>query len=54
MQIDPINESNKKDLSKPYKKANDSFICKDGFCTLPNQDQNHLNISENINLFDPI
>ena len=30
----------------------ENIICKDGFCTLPNQNQNI--IKKNVNLFEPI
>ena len=32
----------------------ENIICKDGFCTLPNQNQNQNIIKNNVNLFDPI
>ena len=34
--------------------ANENIICKDGFCSLPNQEEIQKKESNNINLFDPI
>ena len=34
--------------------AKEKMICKDGFCSLPNQDEIPKQDSKEINLFDPI
>ena len=34
--------------------AKEKMICKDGFCSLPNQDEIPKNASNDMNLFDPI
>ena len=34
--------------------ANENIICKDGFCSLPNQKEITKQNKNNINLFDPI
>ena len=34
--------------------AKEKMICKDGFCSLPNQDEILKQDSNNMNLFDPI
>ena len=34
--------------------AKEKMICKDGFCSLPNQDEIPKHGSNNMNLFDPI
>ena len=34
--------------------AKEKIICKDGFCSLPNQDDIPKHDSKNMNLFDPI
>ena len=48
--------SNSKDDAFPQslKIEKENIICKDGFCTLPNQNQNQNIIKNNGNLFDPI
>ena len=51
----PIESSNNlKDDAFPQslKIEKENIICKDGFCTLPNQNQKI--IKNNVNLFDPI
>ena len=52
MQIESSNNSKEKDFSQSLKIEKENIICKDGFCTLPNQNQNI--IKNNVNLFDPI
>ena len=34
--------------------AKEKMICKDGFCSLPNQDEIPKKASNDMNLFDPI
>ena len=34
--------------------SKENVICKDGFCTLPNQDEIPKQDSNDMNLFDPI
>ena len=34
--------------------AREKLICKDGFCSLPNQDEISKQDSNDMNLFDPI
>ena len=54
MNIESSNNSKDKGYSQSLKIGKENIICKDGFCTLPNQN-NNPNISKNkINLFDPI
>ena len=55
----PIESSdNSKDDAFPQslKIEKENIICKDGFCSLPNQTQNQTQniIKKNVNLFDPI
>ena len=54
MQVDSSNNSKEKNFSQSLKIENENIICKDGFCTLPNQNQNQPIIKNNVNLFDPI
>ena len=56
MQIESSNNSKDDNFSQSLKIEKENIICKDGFCTLPKQNQNqNPNISKNnINLFDPI
>ena len=54
MNIESSNNSKEKNFSNSVKVEKSNIICKDGFCTLPNQNEN-LNINKNnMNLFDPI
>ena len=48
------NNKNNNIFSETTSIAKDKMICKDGFCSLPNQDDNPKKDSNNINLFDPI
>ena len=52
MQIESSNNSKDDSFAKSMKIEKENIICKDGFCTLPNQNQNI--IKNNGNLFDPI
>ena len=48
------NNNNKNIFSKTNSIANEKMICKDGFCSLPNQDEIPKQNSNDMNLFDPI
>ena len=54
MQIESSKSSKEKDFSKSLKIGKKNIICKDGFCTLPTQNENTNIIENNVNLFDPI
>ena len=47
--------NNKKNIfSETSNIAKEKMICKDGFCSLPNQDEISKQDSHDMNLFDPI
>ena len=48
------NNNNKEIFSKTNSIANEKMLCKDGFCSLPNQDEIPKQDSNDMNLFDPI
>ena len=48
------NNNNKNIFSQNSSIAKEKMICKDGFCSLPNQDEIPKQDSKNMNLFDPI
>ena len=48
------NNNNKNIFSKNTSIAKEKMICKDGFCSLPNQDERSKQDSNDMNLFDPI
>ena len=48
------NNDNKNTFSETTSLSKEKMICKDGFCSLPNQDEITKQDSNNINLFDPI
>ena len=48
------NNNNDNILSENTNIAKQKIICKDGFCSLPNQDEIPKQDSNDINLFDPI
>ena len=49
------NINNKKNMfSQNSSISKEKMICKDGFCSLPNQDEVPKQDSNNMNLFDPI
>ena len=52
MQIESSNKSKDDAFTQSLKIEKENIICKDGFCTLPNQNQNK--IKNDLNLFDPI
>ena len=41
-------------FSESIKKEPKNIICKDGFCFIPNSEENQTPINENINIFDPL
>jgi len=48
------NNNNKNLFSKTNSIAKEKMICKDGFCSLPIQDEIPKQDSNDMNLFDPI
>ena len=48
------NKNNKNIFSKTNGIAKEKMICKDGFCSLPNKNENPKQDSNDINLFDPV
>jgi len=50
----PSNNQNKTLSSETTNITKENVICKDGFCTLPNQKKISKQDTNNINLFDPI
>ena len=54
MEIESSSNSKEKIFSKSLKIEKENVICKDGFCTLPNQNEKPSLIENNLNLFDPI
>ena len=48
------NKNNKNTFPETTIIAKEKIICKDGFCSLPNQDEIPKQDSNDINLFDPI
>ena len=49
-----FSNTNKKTFSESATIAKEKMTCKDGFCTLPNQEEMQEQNSNNMNLFDPI
>ena len=47
-------KNNKNIFSEATSIANEKMICKDGFCSLPNQDDIPKPNSNDMNLFDPV
>ena len=55
MKIQNSSESTKKQFSKAIKIETKNVMCKDGFCVIPNQDDNpSIKSIGNENLFEPI
>ena len=54
MQIESSNNSKDNDFSQSLKIEKENIICKDGFCTLPIQNENSCITKNKDNLFDPI
>ena len=48
------NDNNKNIFSDTTSISKQKMICKDGFCSLPNQDEIPKQDSNDVNLFDPI
>ena len=48
------NKHNDNTFSETTNIAKEKMICKDGFCSLPNQDEILKQDSNDMNLFDPI
>ena len=48
------NNNNKNIILKTNMIEKEKMICKDGFCSLPNQDEIPKQDSNDMNLFDPI
>ena len=48
------NKNNKNTYSETKSIAKEKMVCKDGFCSLPNQDEIPKQDSKDMNLFDPI
>ena len=48
------NNDNKNTIRETTTFSKEKMICKDGFCSLPNQDEISKQDSKKINLFDPI
>ena len=48
------NVHNKNSFSETTKITKEKLICKDGFCSLPNQKEISKKETNDINLFDPI
>ena len=48
------NNNNKNTLSETTSIPKEKMICKDGFCSLPNQDELPKQAPNEINLFEPI
>tara|TARA_B100001287_G_C22297340_1_gene351155 strand:+ start:361 stop:522 length:162 start_codon:yes stop_codon:yes gene_type:complete len=41
-------------LSESINKENKNITCEDGYCFIPNLEENKTGSNENINIFDPI
>ena len=48
------NNNDKNIFSETASISKEKMICKDGFCSLPNQDEILKEDTNNMNLFDPI
>ena len=48
------NNHNKNTFSESINITKEKMICKDGFCSLPNQEKISKENTNDINLFDPI
>ena len=49
-----LNNNNKNIFSETSSIAKEKMICKDGFCSLPNQKEFSKHETNDMNLFDPI
>ena len=41
-------------ISDSIKKEDNNMTCKDGYCFIPNPEENKTISNENINIFDPL
>ena len=48
------NKHNKNKFAEFSNIAKEKMICKDGFCSFPNQKENRKQDKNDLNLFDPI
>ena len=51
---EPSNNHNKNKFSETKNITKEKMICKDGFCSLPNQKEISKQDTNDMNLFDPI
>jgi len=55
MKIESSKEANQNNFSKKLKIEKNSLVCKDGFCVIPNPDDNsNIKSQGKRNFFDPI
>ena len=54
MKIESSSNSKEKDFSPSLKIEKENINCKDGFCTLPIQNENPIIQKNKVNIFDPI
>ena len=54
MQIESSNNSKEKNFSQSLKIKEENISCKDGFCSLPTNNENTSIQKNKVNLFDPI
>tara|TARA_B100001769_G_C21804227_1_gene437791 strand:+ start:257 stop:421 length:165 start_codon:yes stop_codon:yes gene_type:complete len=54
MQTESSNNSKKETFPKSLKIEKENNICKDGFCSLPNQTEVLSINNSNLNMFDPV
>ena len=54
MLIESSNNKNENKYSKNTNVIKEKMICKDGFCSLPNQEEISRHDKNDMNLFDPI
>ena len=54
MQIKSSNTYNNDAFSQHLKIEKENIVCKDGFCSMPNHNDNSTLDKNNENLFDPI
>ena len=54
MQIESSNNSKEETFSQSLKIEKENIICKDGFCSLPNQSKKSGINKSDVSLFEPI
>ena len=54
MQIESSNNSKAKGFPQASKVEKENIICKDGFCSLPSQNENSRVQNNKVDLFEPI